>query len=87
MHHAVRLLLGLAALTAAGAAFAHAGIHVHTHPHLGLDVLLVMLVGGTLGALHSAGVLGSAVVRQRPSALCALGVAICLIAGWLLLMA
>ena len=53
MHHAARLLLGLAALTAAGAAFAHAGMQAHIHPHLDLDSLLVLLAGAACGVLYA----------------------------------
>jgi hypothetical protein len=51
MHHALRLLLGLAGLAAAGAAFAHAGVYPHSHPHLDLEVLLAALVGLTCGVV------------------------------------
>ena len=51
MHHALRLPLGLAGLTAAGAAFAHAGIYPYSHPHLGLEVLLAAMVGLICGVV------------------------------------
>ena len=53
MHVAARLLVGLAGLTAAGGAFAHVGTHVHVHPYLGLEVLVVAVIGGALGVLYA----------------------------------
>ena len=53
MLRAARLLAGLAALIAAGATFAHTGMHLHAHPHpdLNLYLLLVAAAGAALGAL------------------------------------
>jgi hypothetical protein len=55
MHHAVLLILGLAALGAAGAAGAHAGFHPHSHPHPDFDlyVLIAAVVGALLGVLYA----------------------------------